>query len=136
MKNWEISQTVFQKCITLKNDFKLLCRVKMFVGSSPSFSTPNLLSGTSKKGSNFMIAFDHNLILRYFQFLAKTKNSPFSMPIYHQSHLNKEKKSYSMTIGTEKRKKFTSQIFDFWNFITNFFLMIGRAFFKNSKRVK
>ena len=94
-----------QKCITFKNDFQILGRVKMFVGSSPSFSAPNFLLGPSKKGSTFMIAFDHNLILRDFRIFAKTKNSPFSMPIYHQTHLDTEKKSYSMTIDTEKIKK-------------------------------
>ncbi len=113
LKKSEISQTVLQKCITFKIDSQILGRVKMFVGSSPSFSTPNFLSGPSKKGSTFMIAFGHNLILRNFQIFAKTKNSPFSMPIYHQTGYNTEKKSYSMTTGTEKRKKCTSQIFDF-----------------------
>ncbi len=122
LKNSEISQTVLQRCTTFKNDFQILGRVKMFVCSSPSIWTPNFLSGTSKKGSTFMIAFDHNLILKYFRFLAKTKNIPFSMPIYYQTQLDTEKKSYSMTIGTEKQKKCTSQIFYFLNFITHFFL--------------
>ena len=57
-----------------------------------------------------MIAFDHNLILRDFRIFAKTKNSTFSMPIYHQTRLDTEKKSYATTIGTEKQKKCTSQI--------------------------
>ena len=81
-----------QKSKTFQNDFQILGHIKLFVGSSLSFSNPNFLSGPSKKGSTFMIAFDHNLILRYFRFLPKTKNSPFSMPIYHQTHLDTEKK--------------------------------------------
>ena len=36
------------------------------MGSSPSFSTPNFLSGAFGKGFNFMIASDHKLILRFF----------------------------------------------------------------------
>ena len=47
LKNSEISQTVLQKCITFKNDFQILGRVKMFVCSSPSIWTPNFLSGPS-----------------------------------------------------------------------------------------
>merc|ERR1711940_449337 len=61
LKNSKISQTVLQKCITFRNDFQILGHVKLFVGSSPSFSTPNFLSGPWKKGINFMIAFDHKL---------------------------------------------------------------------------
>ena len=36
------------------------------MGSSPSFWTPNFLSGAFGKGFNFMIASDHKLILRFF----------------------------------------------------------------------
>ena len=61
-KNSKISQNVLQKSTNFQNDFLIFGRVKIFV-----------------------IAFDHNLILKYFRFLAKTKNSPFSMPIYHQT---------------------------------------------------
>ena len=46
-KNSEISQTVLQKCITFKNYFQILGRVKLFVCSSPSIWTPNFLSGPS-----------------------------------------------------------------------------------------
>ena len=60
-------------------------------------------------------------VLRDFWPFSKIKNSPFSRPIYHQTVLDTEKKSYSTTIGTEKRKKCTSQIFYFWKFITHFF---------------
>ena len=45
-----------------KNNFQILGRVKSFVGSSPSFSTPNFLSGAPKKCFTFMIASDHNFI--------------------------------------------------------------------------
>ena len=125
-----------QKSKTFQNDFLILGRVKKIVGPSTSFSTPNFLSGDSWKAFNFMIAFDHNLILRNFQIFAKNKNSPFSMPIYHQTRLDTEKKSCATTIGTEKRKKCTSQIFLILKIHHTLFLMIGRAFFKNSKCVK
>ena len=62
MKKSEISQNVLQKSMTEKNDFLIFGRVKSFVGSSPSFSTPNFLSGTPEKCFNFMIALDHNCI--------------------------------------------------------------------------
>ena len=62
MKKSEIYQNVLQKSMTEKNDFLIFGRVKSFVGSSPSFSTPNFLSGTPEKCFNFMIALDHNCI--------------------------------------------------------------------------
>ena len=65
-KKSKISQKVLQKSVTEKNDLLLLGRVKSFLGSTPSFSTPNFLSGVSGKGFNFMIASDHKLILRFF----------------------------------------------------------------------
>ena len=58
----EISQNVLQKSMTEKNNFLIFGRVKSFVCSSPSFYTPNFLSGGSRKGCIFMIAFDHKLI--------------------------------------------------------------------------
>jgi hypothetical protein len=61
-KKSKISQNVLQKSITFKNDFHIFARVKIFLGPSRSFSTPNFLSGASRKGLNFMIAFDHKLI--------------------------------------------------------------------------
>ena len=61
-KKSKISQNVLQKSTTEKNDFLILGRVKSFVGPSPSFWTPDFLSGASRKGCNFMIAFDHKLI--------------------------------------------------------------------------
>ena len=42
MKKSEISQNVLQKSMTEKNDFLIFGRVKSFVGSSPSFFTPQL----------------------------------------------------------------------------------------------
>ena len=45
-----------------KNNFQILGHVKSFVGSSPSFFTPNFLSGAPIKCLNFMIASDHNMI--------------------------------------------------------------------------
>ena len=174
MKKSKISQNVLQKSLTEKNDFLIFGCVKSFVGSSPSFWTPNFLSGAPKKCFNFMIAVDHNLIfsdhqkilkinlwgkaiiklkpfpeapnkklgmendwlkptniftwpkitnlfISFVEFwqkfweifdLKKIKNGPFSSPIFHQTHLDNEKESYTMNKGTEKRKKSTSQIFD------------------------
>ena len=48
--------------MTEKNDFLILGRVKSFVGPSTSFSTPDFLSGASRKGCNFTIASEHKLI--------------------------------------------------------------------------
>ena len=62
LKKSEISQNVLQKSMTEKNDFLIFGRVKTFVGLSPSFSTPNFLSGAPKKCFTFMIALDHNCI--------------------------------------------------------------------------
>ena len=53
---------VLQKSITFKNDFHFFGRVKSFLGPSRSFSTPNFLSGASRKGLNFLIPFNQNLI--------------------------------------------------------------------------
>ena len=61
-KNSKISQNVLQKSTTFLNDFLIFGRVKKFAGPSPSFSTPDFLSGDSWKAFNFMIAFDHKLI--------------------------------------------------------------------------
>ena len=61
-KKSKISQNVLQKSTTEKNDFLILGRVKSFVGPSPSFCTPNFLSGGSEKCFTFMIASDHKLI--------------------------------------------------------------------------
>ena len=61
-KQSKISQNVLQKSMTFKNDFHFFGRVKKKSGPSQSFSTPNFLSGASRKGFNFMIAFDHKLI--------------------------------------------------------------------------
>ena len=72
LKKSEISQNVLQKSMTEKNDFRILGRVKSFVGSSPSFSTPNFLSGTPEKCFNFMIPLDHNCI---FLIIRKTLKS-------------------------------------------------------------
>ena len=44
-KKSKISQNGLQKSITEKKYFLISSRVKSFVGSSPSFSTPNFLSG-------------------------------------------------------------------------------------------
>ena len=43
----KISQNVLQKSATFKNDFLIFGRVKIFVGPSTSFLTPNFLSGAS-----------------------------------------------------------------------------------------
>ena len=56
-------------------------------------------------------------LLRDFWIFVKMQNGPFSRPIYHQTVLDTEKKSYSTTIGTEKQKKCTSQIFNFWKML-------------------
>jgi hypothetical protein len=61
-KKSKISQNVLQKSITFKNDFHFFGRVKNFLGPSRSFSTPNFLLGASRKGLNFMIPFNQNLI--------------------------------------------------------------------------
>ena len=49
MNKLEISQTVMQKCITFKNDFQILGRVKSFLGSSPSFPPPTFCRGLWKR---------------------------------------------------------------------------------------
>ena len=59
-------------------------------------------------------------VLRDFWFFQKIKNGPFSGPIYHQIHLDRVKKAYTLMISMETQKKCTSQIFDFWKFITHF----------------
>ena len=61
-KKSKISQNVLQQSMNEKNDFLIFGRVKSFVGSSPTFCTPNFLSGAPEKCFNFMIALDHNLI--------------------------------------------------------------------------
>jgi hypothetical protein len=61
-KKSKISQNVLQKSITFKTDLNFFGRVKNLLGPSRSFSTPNFLTGASRKGFNFMIAFDHKLI--------------------------------------------------------------------------
>ena len=61
-KKTKISQNVLQKSITFKNDFHFFGRVKSRVRRSRSFCTPNFLLVASRKGLNFMIAFDHKLI--------------------------------------------------------------------------
>ena len=61
-KQSKISQNVLQKSFTFKTDFNFFGRVKSRVRRSRSFCTPNFLSGASRKGLNFMIAFDHKLI--------------------------------------------------------------------------
>ena len=96
-------------------------RVKRFLGSSPSFSTPNFLSGPSKKGSTFMIAFDHNLILKYFRFLAKNKNSPFYMPIYYQTDLYTEKSHISCQLARKKERNVHLTFFIFETLAHTFF---------------
>ena len=62
-KNSKISQNVLQKSTTFQNDFLIFGRVKKFVFPRTSFSTPDFLSGDSRKAFNFMIAFDHKLIV-------------------------------------------------------------------------
>ena len=59
-------------------------------------------------------------VLRDFWIFSKIKNSSFSGPIYHQIYLDGVKKSLSLMISMETQKKCTSQIFDFWKFITHF----------------
>ena len=61
-KNSKISQNVLQKSATFQNNFLIFGRVKLFVGPSTSFLTPDILSGASWKALNFMIPFDHELI--------------------------------------------------------------------------
>jgi hypothetical protein len=63
---------VSQKSIIFKNDFHFFGRVQSFLGSSRSVSTPNFLSGASRKGLNFMIAFDYNFIFENNQKSLKT----------------------------------------------------------------
>ena len=57
-KKSKISQNVLQKSITFKTDLNFFGRVKNISGPSRSFSTPNFLSGASRKGLNFLITFD------------------------------------------------------------------------------
>ena len=45
-----------------KTDLNFFGCVTNLLGPSRSFSTPNFLLGASRKGLNFMIAFDHKLI--------------------------------------------------------------------------
>ena len=60
------------KLITLKKKIHFFGRVTSFLGPSRSFSTPNFLSGASRKGFNFMIALDYNLIFEKNQKSLKT----------------------------------------------------------------
>ena len=59
-------------------------------------------------------------VLRDFWFFSEIQNGPFSGPIYHQIHLDRVKKAHNLMTSMEKQKICTSQIFDFWNFITHF----------------
>ena len=52
-------------------------------------------------------------------------------PFYHQKQLDMA--NYLMTISTEKQRKWTSQIFDFWNFITEIFVKHVERFSKIMK---
>ena len=69
-------------------------------------------------------------VLRDFWFLKKIKNGPFSGLIYHQIHLDRVKKAYTLMISMEKQKKCTSQIFDFWKFIKHFLKWLEEYFSK------
>ena len=72
LRKFKNLSNVLQKSIAFKNDFHFFGRVRIFLGPSRSFSTPNFLSGASQKGLNFMIAFDHNLIFEKNQKSLKT----------------------------------------------------------------
>ena len=61
------------------------------------------------------------------------KKLPFYWPFFYKKHLDMANEKYLMTIGMEKWRKFTSQIFDFWNFITEIFAKHVERFSKIMK---
>jgi hypothetical protein len=72
-------------------------------------------------------------ILRDFQKMSNFKKLSLSRQNYHQIQSNTAKKSYAMTRGSEKWKKSTTQIFHFWNFVTEIFAKHIERFSKNVK---
>ena len=60
----------------------------------------------------------------------KWENGPFSKPFFYQKHLDMANEKYLMTIGMEKWRKCTSQIFDFWKFIAHKFAKLVEIFSK------
>ena len=76
--------------------------------------------------------FMHN-VLRDFQKKSNYKNRPFSRPVFHQIQLDMANKKHVMTISMEKWKKCTSQIFNFWNFVTEIFVKHVERFSKIMK---
>ena len=134
MVNWDRKWAVFGFCqklkisrnqIMIESDHKswtlfLSPRQKVGGGKWWARSHKHFFAAQNLKIIFKSYAFLHNS-LRDFWIFVKRQNRPFSRPIYQHTGLNTEKKSNSTTIGTEKRKKCTSQIFYFWNFITHFF---------------
>ena len=72
-------------------------------------------------------------ILRDFQKVWNYENWSFSRPIYHQIQSDMAENLYAMTTAMEKQKKCASQIFHFWNFITQIFAKHIERFSKDVK---
>ena len=72
-------------------------------------------------------------VLRDFQKQIMHENGPFSRPFFCHIWMDMANKKYIMTISMEKGRKCTSQIFYFWNFITEIFAKLNERFSKIMK---
>ena len=98
--SWRIFSTYnwfFFKSVTFSCVFLIFGHVKMFVGPSSSFWTPNFLSGVSGKSLHFTITFYHKLI---FSIHLPSKMS-------HEHHLSKLKKISLWSKAIIKLKPFS-----------------------------
>ena len=89
-------------------------------GGKWSAQTWNVFNAANKIQISFKSDGFLQNILRDFWFFSKIQNGQFSGAIYHQIHLYRVKKAYKPWWPAWNKKKCTSQIFDFWNFITHF----------------
>ena len=88
-----------------------------------------LLAWTNEKNVHLRFLIFENLSQRYlsnivrdFWKLRNNENWPFSRPYFYQIQLDMAKNIYVLTIRMDKWKTCTSQIFPFWNFITEIFV--------------
>ena len=85
----------------------------------------NLLFYTAKKKKIILKSYEFlQNVSRDFWFFINIKNTPFSKTIYYHILLN---------TGMEKWRKCTSQIFDYWNYITRYFYQSEELFTKCQK---
>ena len=70
-------------------------------------------------------------ILRDFQKKSQYGNLPFSRQFFYQIQLDMAKKKCVLTNSMAKWKNCTSQIFHFWNFVTEIFVKHVERFSKN-----